>query len=212
MLSPVRARIYLACGSIVTAPLMHAAFVDPLFVVPAIGAAMIQASLAAWLATARWPSRRWTAATLAAAGVLAAGFWASRTSIGALSGVTHACVFLTLLVLFGGSLLPGRTPVVTRIARAARGPLSPELLQYTRIVTWTWAAFAGLQLLGSAVLLTFAPPAIWSLFVNGLDMPAMLILGGGEYAYRRYRFRALPRLSPEQFRLALAAYFSVRDP
>jgi uncharacterized membrane protein len=132
-------------------------------------------------------------------------------SVGAVSGLTHATVFLTLLALFGGSLRPGRTPLVTVIARAARGPLSPELVRYTRMVTVLWTAFAAAQLSLSALLLALAPPATWSLFVNGLDMPAMLMLGFGEYAYRRYRFRSLPRLSAAQFRRSIETYFSVRE-
>ncbi len=212
MLSPVRARAYLACGSIVTAPLMHVAFVDTRFMAPAIGAGMAQAALAAWLAASRWPAGRWAASAAAAAAVLVAAHWASHASIGAWSGLTHAGLFLALLTVFAGSLRPGRTPLVTVIARAARGPLPPELIRYTRLVTWLWAGFAVAQLMGSLLLLIFASPAAWSLFVNGLDMPAMLLLAGGEYAYRRYRFRALPRLSPAQLRRAVAAYVAVREP
>ncbi len=212
MLSPVRARAYLACGSIVTAPLMHAAFVNPRFVIPAIGAGMAQSSLAAWLLTARWRSGRWAAPVAAGAVVLVIGLWASHLSIGIWSGLTHTGVFLALLALFAGSLRPGYTPIVTVIARAARGPLPPELVRYTHTVTWLWAGFAAAQIPGSLLLLAFAPPSIWSLFVNGFDIPAMLILFGGEYAYRRYRFRELPRLSLAQIRGAFVAYVSAREP
>ncbi|MSP01562.1 MAG: hypothetical protein EXR07_11025 [Acetobacteraceae bacterium] len=212
MLSPARARAYLACGSIVTAPLMHAAFVNPRFVIPAIGAGMAQACLAAWLLAVRWRSGRWAAPVVAGTVVLAIGLWASHLSIGIWSGLAHTGVFLTLLALFAGSLRPGYTPIVTAIARAARGPLPPELVRYTRTVTWLWAGFAAAQILVSMLLLAFAPPSIWSLFVNGLDMPAMLILFGGEYAYRRYRFTELPRLSPAQIRSAFVAYVSTREP
>lgn len=212
MFSPVRARAYLACGSILTAPLMHAAFVDGRFAVFAIAAGVAQASFAVWLAAARWRTGRWAAAAGAGAAVLWLGLSADRLTIGTWSGMTHAFLFLALLTLFAGSLRPGRTPVVTKIALASRGKLPPELVRYTRNVTVLWAGFAAAQLAGSVLLLIFAPPAIWSFFVNGLDMPSMLILFGAEYTYRRCRFRNLPRLSRSQLRQAVAAYVAVREP
>ena len=196
---------------------MHVAFAHDRFVLPAIGAGAAQAGIAAWLATARWRSPPWRpvrwAVTAAAAGLmLLAGSLAFRLSIGAFSGLTHAAFNLLLLLVFGGSLRPGHTPVVTRIARAAHGVLPPELVPYTRAVTWLWTGFAAAQLIVSPLLLAFAPLAVWSLFVNGLDMPAILVLFGAEYGYRRYRYGDLTRLSSEQFRRAVNASVSVWAP
>lgn len=215
--SPVRARALLACGSLLLAPLMHAALAHGRFVLPAIGAGAAQAGFLAWLALERWRPegagpRRWIAAILVAIAVFAAGVAALPLSLSALSGLTHTILYAALLAVFGGSLRPGRTPVVTAVARAARGPLTPELLRYTRAVTWVWAGFALAQLVLAPLLLLFTPLPVWSLFVNTLDTPAMLVLFAAEYAYRRYRFRALPRLSPTQFRQAMAAWASARKP
>lgn len=207
-------RAWLFCGSVMTAPLMHMAFAHDQLVLPAIGAGAAQASLATWLATPNWRSGPWRPARRAlsvAAGaiVFLAGSLAFRASIGAFSGLMHAALNLVLLMVFGGSLRPGRTPVVTVIARAAHGTLPPELIPYTRAVTWLWAGFAAAQLIVSPLLLAFAPLETWSLFVNGLDMPAILALFAAEYAYRRHRFGALTRLSSEQIRRAVDASISV---
>ena len=175
--------------------------------------------LGVWLAVPRWRDGRrgwwtwgrWTAAGLAGGAVLASGLWAVRPSLGVLSGLTHAALYLMLLTIFAGSLRPGHTPAVTLVARAARGPLPPELLRYTRGVTWLWAGFSALQLLLSPLLLVLGTTRAWSLFVNVLELPLMLLLFAGEYAYRRYRFRALPRLSPEQLRRAMDISFLSRN-
>ena len=231
MMSPVmRARAIFACCSLFSAPLMHAALAHGRFLPLALAAAAAQAGFGAWLAAGRrgldrrgldgwrvgrwrlgrWPMGRLIIAAAAVLAVLTAGAWltgigAAPLSLTALSGLNHAGLFAVLLMLFAGSLRPGRTPAATLIARAARGPLPPELLRYTRQVTWVWAGYAALQLLLSALLLAFGPAHIWSLFVNALDLPLTLLLFAGEYAWRRFRFRDLPRLSTEQLRRAINA-------
>ena len=210
----MRTRVIFACGSLLVAPLMHAALTHDRLLLPAIGAGAAQAGLGVWLATPRWRGGQWSrciAAGLAGGAVLASGLWTARLSLGALSGLTHAALYLMLLTIFAGSLRPGRTPAATLVARAAHGPLSPELLRYTRGVTWLWAGFSALQLLLSLLLLILGSTRAWSLFVNTLDLPLMLLLFAGEYAYRRHRFRDLPRLSREQLRRALDALFSTRN-
>lgn len=92
------------------------------------------------------------------------------------SGVPHALAYLGLLVSFGTSLLPRREPIVTYFARKIHGPPSVEIQQYTRNVTWAWCIFFGLQLLGSATLIAFAPVAWWSTFVNVLNAPMVVVM------------------------------------
>jgi uncharacterized membrane protein len=95
-------------------------------------------------------------------------------------------------MLFGESLLPGRTPLITRIARAARGGSLPaELAGYTRRVTVLWTILLFSISLVSAALALFAPLHIWSLFTN---MICYLILGAmfpAEYVWRRWRHRGV---------------------
>jgi uncharacterized membrane protein len=109
------------------------------------------------------------------------------------SAVPHAVTYLALLALFGGSLLPGREPIMTIIARAVRGQLPPKTLAYTRHVTWAWCLFCVAQLAVSLALLLFAPLAVWSLFVNVLNLPLVLLLFTAEYLYRMWRYGHQPR-------------------
>jgi uncharacterized membrane protein len=95
------------------------------------------------------------------------------------SGSPHAVIYSALLIAFGQSLLPGREPIVTYFARTIHGDIGPEIVDYTRRVTWAWCWFFGLELVGSAILLTLAPMAWWSIFVNILNVPlvAAMLLG-----------------------------------
>ena len=104
----------------------------------------------------------------------------------------HAMAYIGLLAFFGASLAPGREAVITRLARKIRGPLPKTVERYTRRVTLAWCGFFVLQLLGSLALLRFAPPAVWSLFVNVLNLPLVIAMFGAEYAYRQYRHGSHP--------------------
>jgi uncharacterized membrane protein len=100
------------------------------------------------------------------------------------SALTHAFAYAMLLSLFGTSLLPGREPLVSFFARQIHGPLSAEIRRYTRNVTWLWCIFCLAQLLGSLLLILFAPVAWWSIFVNVLNLPLVLTLFVGEAVTR----------------------------
>jgi uncharacterized membrane protein len=101
-------------------------------------------------------------------------------------------VYLTLLVVFAVSLQPGREAVVTLLARRSRGPLSDEILRYTRRVTWAWCWFFVAQLTGSLLLLLFAPRNVLSLFVNLCNLPLVAAMLCTEYIYRQWRHPAHP--------------------
>ena len=110
--------------------------------------------------------------------------------------------------VFGHTLRQGQMPLIERIVRAIHGPdddLSPEILAYTRRLTWLWCALfmllAGVNLVlalfatpgGWLVSMGIAPPfpvplQLWSLFANVINY---LIIGGFfvlEYFFRRGRF------------------------
>ncbi len=98
---------------------------------------------------------------------------------------------LALLLVFAKTLKPGVEPMITRIARAMRGSLTPELEHYTRAVTWAWVAmFSGLTV-SAIVLALWATPEAWSLGTNLLHYLALGAFFAIEYAYRRWRFRNL---------------------
>jgi len=100
------------------------------------------------------------------------------------SGAPHALIYLTLLSIFGLSLLPGREPVVTYFARMIHGAISPEIETYTRRITWAWCGLFALQVVGSALLLALAPIGWWSAFVNILNAPLIAAMMLGERVTR----------------------------
>ena len=102
------------------------------------------------------------------------------------SGSPHALIYSTLLIAFGLSLLPGREPIVTYFARTIHGSIAPEIVDYTRRVTWAWCWFFGLELLGSALLLMLAPMVWWSTFVNILNIPLLAAMMLGERLIRPF--------------------------
>ena len=183
---------------VVATPLItHAALVTGRHAAIAAGFALCQIAVVAGVAVRQ--RRGWTRS--AALGLLAglATLLAARLADPALraepgliatSGLSHAVLYGSLLVLFAGSLRPGQTPLVSLLARRIRGTLSPAIAVYTRRVTIVWCGFCALQLLASAALFVLAPRTVWSLFVNVLDTPLLAALFAGEYLVRRWRLPA----------------------
>lgn len=95
-------------------------------------------------------------------------------------------VFGALLMLFGNSLLPGRQPLVSQVAAQIRGHLEPRVVCYTRQVTLAWTLLFAALWLETALLALFAPPAIWSLFANGLNYGLVAVCFIAEYGFRRW--------------------------
>lgn len=103
------------------------------------------------------------------------------------SALPHALIYLGLLVMFAGSLAPGRIPVITRIAARARGRLTPALLAYTRSVTIAWCWFFAAQIALSYGLFLLAPLAWWQTFLNLGTVPLVALMFGAELAFRHWR-------------------------
>ena len=155
---------------------------------------IIEAVLIAWVALSFTPVPvlRW--AGCAVVSILTAAIWRfSSDGIIAASAIPHAIAYLSVLTVFGVSLTPGRKAIVTVFAEKSRGILPPAVLRYTRRVTWAWCAFCAGQLLGSLLLLLFAPAAIWSIFVNILNLPLLIVMFCAEFAWRRWRHGSWPR-------------------
>ena len=100
-------------------------------------------------------------------------------------------IVVPLLVGWGfiRTLLPGQIPLVTAIGENSRGPLSPDMVVYTRHVTEIWSIF--LLALGCAGLLLpiFGSLKMWSLFTNIISPILISLLFVGEYLYRKNKFR-----------------------
>jgi hypothetical protein len=109
------------------------------------------------------------------------------------SVITHWGIYASLLAGFALTLRPGRTPLITAMARRMHGPLSAEMLSYTRKVTMAWAIFFTVQLAISVSLFCFGPLVWWSFFVNILDIPLVAVMFAAEYAVRLRVLRDPPR-------------------
>lgn len=106
----------------------------------------------------------------------------------AVNGLFYATLNLLLLWLFGRTLRHGQEPLIAQIARHIKGELPPEITLYTRQVTIAWCIFFTLQVTTSLSLYILAPVAVWSLFINVLDLPLLILMFIAENAYRTLRF------------------------
>ena len=167
--------------------LVHGAIVADLDADTALVLALVQAGVTGLVVGRAAPRFRWIA--LAGAIALFGLSWRSaRDGLLAASAISHAAIYVGLLTLFGRTLLAGREPLITWIARRIRGSLTDEMLVYTRRVTIAWCLFFAGQLAMSALLFAFAPPAVWSFFINVLDLPLVAAMFLTEYAYRLRKF------------------------
>lgn len=106
-------------------------------------------------------------------------------------------------LMFGRTLQPGRTPLVSQFAAMLHGPLSPAVARYTRRATWAWTLFfAGMATL-SLLLFWLEPIAVWSDFANLLGLPLVVLMFVAEYAVRRC---VLPKAERAGLWEAFAAY------
>ncbi len=155
---------------------------------------VLEATLVAWIAlsVAQFRAVRWIgcAAVMAATSCI---LLFAPDGVLASSAMPHAIAYLSVLTVFATSLLPGRKPIVTVFAERSRGELPPALFRYTRRVTWAWCLFCAGQLLVSLSLLVFAPAHVWSAFVNLCNLPLLIAMFTGEFAWRTWRHGAWPR-------------------
>ncbi len=140
--------------------------------------------------------RLWAA--VAAAALLLASTWGWEVLL-----LRHDLIYLLqnvgmqglMAVVFGHTLLPGREPLISQLARRIhRDDYSAEIARYTRQATWAWTLYFVVMALASIALFVAAPLEIWSWFVNFLSF---LTLGGmfaAEYAVRRWRLRGIRHL------------------
>jgi uncharacterized membrane protein len=177
------------------------------FVIPALQLL----GMGAALLVRRGSRQHWVTASAAALLVSLAFVGIAQLDLASLPGLPHALAYSSLLVVFGFSLLPGREPVLTRLVLKIRGPLPPELLAYTRHVTAAWCCFFAAQLALSLTLFLFAPLAVWSLFINVLNLPLVVVMFAIEYAYRVARFPNFRHDRLSDFS-KFAAEFSKRTP
>lgn len=118
-----------------------------------------------------------------------------RMGPAASAGIAHAGAYLLLLWYFGSTLAQGREPIITRFARRVHGTLSPAMEQLTHRLTVAWCVFFAMQIAVSALLYAFAPLAAWSLFVNLLNLPLLVLMFTAQGIYKTLRCPDCPRAS-----------------
>ena len=91
-------------------------------------------------------------------------------------------------MFFAVTLAPGREPRVASFARLERGGLPPDLVRYTRGLTWLWTVFFFASAAIGLLLAALAPLNVWSAFVNVASYIGVAGLFVGEYLYRKQRF------------------------
>ena len=153
--------------------------------------------LACWVLLRYRHKLVWLGALAAAAGMI---YLMQRDPAGlaAAYGIPHAAINLLLLGLFASTLGRGREPLITRLARRVHGTLTPLHEAYTRKLTVFWCVYFAVQVLVSCLLFAFAPLWVWSLFVNLLNVPLLVLAFVGEYLFRVSRFPQLPHVSIAQ--------------
>jgi uncharacterized membrane protein len=116
-------------------------------------------------------------------------------------------VNLGLAWLFGHTLAPGREALITRFARLEHAEPAPQVVTYTRRLTWVWTVFFLSMALVSGALAAFGAHEAWVWFTavgNYLCAGALFAI---EYGYRSWRFPNDSRISPgrqlEMLRTAL---------
>jgi uncharacterized membrane protein len=194
----------LAVGLALACPLaFHVAVVRGNGPLLALLSAVLAAPLVRWGAHGRmpWP---WLAAL--GAGVLAAAAL-DRELPTRLPFLLPIGVYALVCWTFARTLVDGREPLVTRIARLARdGELPEPLVAYTRRVTRLWAlTLAGMAVV-SAALARFAEAATWSLFTNVLGYALLVALFLLEYVYRLVRYPGIRHDTPWRVATTMAAH------
>ena len=154
----------------------------------------------------RWSGALLALLALAAATWLLREFWPLVTENFPLVYLIQECGFYAIMAWsFGRSLFKGRVPLCTQLADKVHGPLSALELRYTRKVTVAWAIFFLTNIALMLLLFEFAPLRIWSLFVNFLSLPLIVLMFAIEFAVRR---RVLPQGKRSSLIATLRVYFA----
>ena len=151
-----------------------------------------------------WLIRRRLGAWLAAVALIAIAALIVHT-VGALAFfyATPVLICLALAWFFGRTLLPGRTPLITLLARAIRGPLPGPVARYTRAVTIFWCVTLLLMALANLGLALFASTELWSLCANFLNYLIVALLFVAEWFLRQWAIGDYEDMSWREYLAAL---------
>jgi uncharacterized membrane protein len=132
------------------------------------------------------PSVRLALGAAAVLGLVALALWPARAA-----PFVPVPMNLLLARLFQATLRPGAEPMITRIARLARGEqgLPAELAAYTRRSTAAWAGLFLALAASSMALALFASAETAMLFANSLNFALIAFFFAAETLYRWLRYR-----------------------
>jgi len=108
-------------------------------------------------------------------------------------------IYLSLLWLFGRTLMPERKPLISQLAELARGQLEPRVARYTRQVTQAWTGCFALLSLETLLLAFNAPVKGGILLFSMLNALFIVSFFLAEYGFRRYWLADLPHPSFRQY-------------
>ena len=118
--------------------------------------------------------------------------------------IDHSVIYLPPILMmslilypFIRSVLPGKTPLLSRFYQLTEKENNLQAMQYTGKVTWVWVVFIALLLINTLILTFFAPLEIWSLFTNFINYILMLALFIAEWLFRMLWFKQW--VSPVKF-------------
>jgi len=108
----------------------------------------------------------------------------------------HSIIYLPPILMislilypFVRSVMPGKTPLLSRFYQLTEKANDPAILSYTAKLTWVWIILIAILLLNTLVLTFFASLEIWSLFTNFINYILLLLLLFLEWLFRMARFR-----------------------
>ena len=135
-----------------------------------------------------WRSRlRWPVLLAAVALVVAAALQLDRLAqhVSALWFVQHVAGHAMLALVFGRSLLPGKVPLTTRIARAVLPSMPQAVVRYSRGVTLAWTIYFVAMAAASVAIYFGSSTAVWSTFATAVSGPLAALMFVLEFAVRR---------------------------
>jgi uncharacterized membrane protein len=109
----------------------------------------------------------------------------------ALLRVPPVVIALSVAWVFGRTLLPGRTALISQIGERVRGELPAPVARYGHRLTWVWFVLMCLIAIECILLGLLAPPFWWSLFTNFINYALIALLFVVEYPIRRHILRDL---------------------
>lgn len=184
MKGPARAGVVVS-SFVLSSALIHAAVMRPgplLQWLALVSIALVPLCLP--LLALRW--RAWLALLVLAAAFAGLVHWGGGVVLLFLPSVAIPAM---LAWFFGRTLRAGREPLIASVALAAR-PATPDyLLRYSRSLTVFWTALFVAIAAWDLALAALAPHAAWSAMANCGNYLVIGAAVGGEYLFRRLRFR-----------------------